>query len=175
MAEVKDLRHTAGETAYDRVRLLMEIENDAEFRSQFPEGKAQDSALNAPVDDLCATFAELKLMMQFKSRRSYWRNSNLRSLLKQAQEYEAEQARSGGKPLRKRKVITQEEHKKTEDTLTKSRLELQVQKHDFQKVETELEILKEENRELLRENAELKGRIIELERLVNHERAAVSI
>ncbi len=170
----RTMRESAGETAYDRVQLLMEIYDDRDFLSRFPEEERREDVLDKCTDDLCASFCELREMMRFNDDRAHWAKGNLGTLRIDTMAHLAEEAanRRNGEPKRVHRIIKQSEFKQVQDELKGEKLRSNTLQDSFQTQAQRTAELERENSALKLENAELKGRNSELERLVNRELAS---
>jgi hypothetical protein len=83
LLEAKELRQQSGNNAYHRVVLLTKVYQDQDFRSDhhmFDDDKLLD-ILNEYVDDLCATFYELKLILDHFPNEEQWASGKLYQML----------------------------------------------------------------------------------------------
>jgi hypothetical protein len=83
LLEAKDLRQRSGDNAYRRITLLVKVYQDPDFRSDhhmFDDDKLL-SILDEYVDDLCATFYELKLILDHFPKKEQWADGKLYQML----------------------------------------------------------------------------------------------
>jgi hypothetical protein len=83
LLEAKELRQQSGSNAYHRITLLTKVYHDQDFRSDhnmFDDDKLL-SILDEYVDDLCATFYELKLVLDHFPDEEQWANGKLYQML----------------------------------------------------------------------------------------------
>jgi hypothetical protein len=97
LLEAKELRQQSGSNAYHRIVLLTKVYQDPDFRSDhsmFDDDKLLH-ILDDYVDDLCATFCELKLMLDHFPNEEQWANGKLFQMLQKVLDDNAAKSKAG--------------------------------------------------------------------------------
>lgn len=119
LLEARELRKQSGVLVYDRVALLCEVFEDRDFRIDL--GQVDDLAaakvLDAEVADLCFEFLQLRELMTTFPDRDIWQKLTLGTMWQKV--LETRPARE--EPIRKRRVVSQAEHKAVEEQLRQAR------------------------------------------------------
>ena len=157
LLEVRRLRGKAGRSAYSRAKLLVQVFEDRDFRTD--NGNCDDfkaaALLDDYVEDLCLTFLDLRGLLA----RNSWREGRLMKMQQQMLK-ENNKSIPSGKP----RVVVGNLRQKLEQQLEEARRAKAVV--DSQRV-SERDQLQARVAELVAENAALKARVEELERLLS--------
>lgn len=176
LVEASKLRGQSGLAAYRRVQLLNEVFADLDWRDRV--GLADDDkamrVLDEYVEDLCLTYAELRMMAEHIPSRERWGSGKLASLYREMREVERAAARvdDDAKPRRTGPVARAEfeavqQQKAEVEYKAKQLQETVAQERD------EIAELRRENAQLREQLAEARGRIQQLEKTLNRELSAV--
>lgn len=179
LIEAKRLVGQAGLAAYDRATLLNKVFEDPAFRAD--TGAVDDYALgevlDAYVSDLAVDFMELKNLLDHFPNREAWGTGNLKRMRvemiaarREASRAEREQA--GETITRTRR--THQEFKELEHEKDVAERQLESSRRDNESLVQEVARLKKEAADLRIENAQLTGRITELERVLKRELAGIA-
>jgi alpha-D-ribose 1-methylphosphonate 5-triphosphate diphosphatase PhnM len=153
---------------YDRVRLLIEVFEDREFRVQ-ENLESDDAAGNWLTEGYLSDTADwdffaLKNLMDHAPNREQWGSGKLNRLYAEMLEAKKAQHNTENQPA-KRTRITREEHEEVKKALQHEQAQVKYLRDQHSEV-------LEENQKLREEVALLKGRIQELERMAKLELAA---
>lgn len=152
LAQAREMRGQAGAALYDRMQLLVNVFEDADWRirnGNFSEDEWM-GLLDEEVSDVFLSFGELRDMLIYAPERSQWSDGRLDKL-------RAEMIES-----RKRGRQAAKDNGESTGGATRKSL-----KEKYTELETE-------NQRLVRELAKAEGRIEELERIVNGELAVAA-
>jgi hypothetical protein len=97
LLEAKELRQNSGRNAYHRIVLLTKVYQDQDFRSDhhmFDDDKLL-GILDEYVDDLCANFYELKLVLDHFPNEEQWADGKLYQMLQKVLDDNASKNRTG--------------------------------------------------------------------------------
>lgn len=85
MNEQRDLRRQGITLLFQRVKLLIEVYNDAAFRGWCEQNKVVElDYLDAELSDVAACFLTLKSVMESYPNESDWQSKNIRELMAEA-------------------------------------------------------------------------------------------
>lgn len=169
LAECLVLKAKTGRNAHNRIALLSQVYGDDQYRQFCVEnGKDSDRNLDQYVDDLCLDFTELSLMFQTFPNISDWKDGNLRSLY--ARTLEKIKSHSNPEKRTSYKAMSQELEIERDELAS----EVEQLKAEIVSLQNKLIIANEVAHEKDLENANLKGRITELEKLVQKDTLAAS-
>lgn len=168
LLEARELRHEAGKNAHKRATLLVKVFDDRDFRDEV--GALDDFAaaecLNAEVEDLCLTFLQLREMLKAFPLEADWADGKLRTLYNRTLELgKAAEDANKRENTRTRRAVSLKELEKVEQEKSEAEAALRHQERRVAQVVTELDQLRADNQALRLENAQLRGRIAELERM----------
>lgn len=168
LLEARNLRGKAGENAWKRATILVQVFEDQAFRDSI--GAADDwraaEMLNAEVEDLCLTFLQLREMLSVFPQRKQWEDGRMRTLYEQARDRSTVEDEE--KPKRQVTRISKKEFEQEHQARVEA--EARFKYSDKQRAE-----LLHEIEELKAENNQLRGRISELERLLSGKGAMASV
>jgi hypothetical protein len=169
LREVRRLRQSGRKNLYRRVKLLVAIFNDPDFRAEHgncDDCKAADF-LNAEIDDIGIDFLDLKRVFERFPKAKSWREFPIRRLLEETNRKEESSAPS---EPRKPRRLTEEQRDHYEAQLVEGRKiqaglrsQLISISDQFQAAQDERTNLLKRIAELEAENIGLKARVIELE------------
>lgn len=157
---------------HDRVVLLVEIFDDRDFRADNGNFDDFEAAilLDRYLEDTSVSFLEARAILEVFPNPADWAKMSLRDLYEKA--LEKQKPIGEDLPKRTRRAVTMKELEDAE-LATKEYASrcafLTKEKTGLEKKVAELEA---ENRRLVVENANLEGRIVELERICNREFAS---
>lgn len=173
LKEILRMKSAAASAVYRRAVILIDVFNDRDFRADL--GNADDfkaaDALDQYCDDLPYQFLDLQAMVDAVPESSEWKKRSLREIYEQSR-MAAKERDADSRPLKPRRTVTVKEH---EEVLTQCKAAESRAKHAADMLEEKRKSYEELSKEcaaLRQENAELKGRIKELERIVGRELAA---
>lgn len=189
LAKAREMRGQAGAALFDRLKLLVAVFEDADWRVR--TGKTDESEwlkmLDTEVADVFLPFGVLRDMLAYAPERSQWSDGRLNELRAKMVE-ERRQARKEQKAQAAAAAPDEtaiSEKAPVRNYVTKADLaEVEKKKQDFEQKATYYEKenktlqerylelqsayrnLENENRRLVRENARLEGMVCELQRMV---------
>lgn len=173
LLECKELAKRGRKAAFTLATNLVAVFNDQDFRADI--GASDDfavaDALNEYVGDLCLSFLEIKtLLSEFPNEADWSGAKSLAKLYEDAiQKINDRKPERAERAVTPRQRVTREVHEKVVTELQDRNARLQyVEKQTEQQAST-IDQLRAENQDLKIENAQLKGRIAELERIVKRE------
>lgn len=125
------------------------------------------------LKDFAVDLSEVVILMKFFPDRVQW-NRPILDLLDDAHAQIAEKKREevSEQPRRTRRVVKRQEHEQVQKELAEVQLEVKRKTQAQQETRSELDKAKDRIRELEMENAQLRGRIAELERLIELQSAS---
>lgn len=162
LVEAEQLRGQSGISAHRRAKILTSLFHDEDFKAE--RGLDDETivvVLDELVEDLCLTFRELYAMLREFPSVEQWSDGKLASLYESAMEQvKARRAASSEElqPITRRRVTSKEY-----DRLAGEKQDLEARLNYVSKQHSEAV---SEIERLKMENAELKGRISELEKMV---------
>jgi hypothetical protein len=161
LTECSQLREASVASAFRRTTLLCQVFDNDEFRADIHavDDHAVAEFLDGYVSDLALSFLELRAVLQAFPNEADWQKHGLVELYRQASEARTDR---GAAPRTCRRATIRE--------LDKAREEASANKKWAEHLENERKTLADENRELRLEIARLRGRIEELERILERER-----
>lgn len=163
LGEAEQLRGQSGINAHRRATILVELSSDEDFRSEMhlTNDDAIYAVLDGLVEDLSLTFAELRNMLQEFPSPDDWADGKLRTLYDRTVEMirSRRTKRDEDLPQRTRRTVTLREYE--EVCGDKQDLEARLRYVEGQYAEAVAEIQR-----LKLENAELRGRIVQLEAML---------
>lgn len=171
LLEARNLRGQSGLNAHRRAILLTQVFSDHAFRAEV--GAVDDYAvaafLDAEVEDLCLSFLELAAILRHFPDSSQWADGKLRTLYEAACDKEKGEAKkiAADAPKRSRRTVTIKELETAESRVAEAEAALRHQERASAKVVSELDQIRAENQALRLENATLRGRIEELEKVLS--------
>lgn len=174
LAEARKLIKTGCLALYDRVSVLIDVFNDREFRvaeGLEDDGKAADYLTEGYLPDTDWDFLNLRALMEFAPNREKWGGGKLKRLYAEMIEARRKANTKEGAPIVRNRV-TKEEYEKVQLGLKHAEARATHLQDRVTETLDLIERLRTENRELREENALLKGRIQELERMLTRELAA---
>lgn len=157
-----ELRTQGRAALFQRATLLVEVFEDREFRAdndQFDDLKAAE-LLDSYLEDTAATFLEVRAILQTFPTLEQWKGKTIRELYESALESSRASSEEKTRATPRRITIKQFEGEQ------QARKEAEAEVRNLKKQITELEA---SNRKYIRENAQLEGRITELERIARRE------
>jgi len=158
LMNVSELKASGIERLHERVVLLVEVFEDADFRSDISgDDFAMSVALDKYVDDCALSFLELRSVLQAFPAAAEWQQASLRQLYADAVAKSAPAPSAGDAPKRERRAVTVKQFEQVETELKDATCRANT-------LVDEITELRAENRRLIAENARLEGRISELER-----------
>ena len=99
--EARELRKRGSELLFDRVALLVSVYNDGSFRSWCAANETVDlDYLDEELSDTAASFMTLKAVLVEHPTRDEWVKHNIRDLIAQVIESQAESRKRDGEPKR---------------------------------------------------------------------------
>ena len=170
---VEQLRNSSRQNIHQRVRLLVDIFADEEFRADHHDlddfGLAE--LLDAYLEDTALTFREAQRVLEKYPKYADWQTKSLRELYAEAT---AEDAADVKEPTgRTRRSATIKELEASEQRVKDYEARLKFSETNQERLAKELNEALAENRRLVVEVALLEGRISELERTVVGSRQSV--
>lgn len=173
--EARKIRGKSMDLLYDRMTLLCQTFDDLDFREEngFDDDLEAAEYLDKEVDEFQtigsrSPFLTLRALIQRFPDKSQWSGNSLRAMLQKMDE-ESQQAREHDPPARQARRAT---IKELEDAVKRAEYAETTVRNLQERTEqrkTELERALARIRELEDENATLRGRISELERIVNRQ------
>jgi hypothetical protein len=161
LTEAEQLRGQAGISAHRRALILTQLYDDVDFRAE--RGLADDDAvedvLGELVNDLCLNFAELRAMLHEFPESEAWSDGKLATLYdKAAERIRSRRSAIERDPITRRRVTSKEYDRLAGE---KQDVESRLRYVEGQHTESLTEIQR-----LRIENAELRGRVSQLETML---------
>jgi len=152
LLEALALRAQGGKSAYQRIKLLVAVYKDRDFRIE--AGNVDDfraaEVLDEYVEDLALRFLELQAMVEHFPKESQWSEGKLRSMYKEVMEANGQPERD----VQRRHKITLQQYAELEEKLKREAARVrQLQKENAQ-LKSELDQTKAQLRELKKEARE---------------------
>lgn len=160
-----ELRTQGRAALFQRAKLLVEVFEDRDFRAdneQFDDLKAAE-LLDTYLEDTAATFLEIRAILQTFPTLEQWEGKTIRQLYESALESSRANTDEKTRVAPRRVTIKQFEEEQL------ARKEAEAETRNLKKQLAEMDAA---NRKLIRENAQLEGRITELERIARRELVA---
>lgn len=174
LTEAKELMGQSGLKAHRRATILCQLFDDADFRADVAASDdfKTEQFLNELLEDLCIKFADVRLMLAEFPGEEAWADGKLATLHGKA----IEQAASRNvkeKPETQRTVnrVTREQYEAVQDEVKDREARISFIEKQLTQAVTSATDLERENRELRLENERLKGRIEQLEAMMNRRAA----
>jgi hypothetical protein len=164
LIEAEELRGQSGVSAHRRATILTKLFDDADFRAErnLANDDAVEGVFNELLEDICLGFYEVRAMLGEFPDVEQWADGKLSTLYDKAREQIDSSRREDddSRPAVTRSRITKADFERLAGE--KQDLEARLRFVDQQHTKSLQEI-----EQLRLENAELKGRISELERIAN--------
>lgn len=174
LKEVESLVGGSNVLLFDRVTKLQAVYDDPEFRRFHGDViDAMDEHLDKYVGDYGLSFSDLTLVLRYYPARVQWETGQLREMLAMSLD-RRDSERKSDKPAveRKRSVVTHKEFEAVQKQAEQEATRAKSLASELADRRSEVERLRDENRELTRQLARAEGRISELERMLKGELAA---
>lgn len=169
--QAREMRGQSGLSAYDRAKILVDVFNDRDFRTDV--GNVDDfgaaDALDQYVDDLCVSFLQLKAMFEHFPNREQWKEGMLFQMHAEVIE-KGKQAPEG--PTRTRKSVTTKEYEKVVEEKQAASTRAEYLNKELEAARKRIDELTSENRELAEKYARAEGRIGALEEMLAKKKVA---
>lgn len=168
LINVSELKASGIERLHERVKLLVEVFEDHDFRTDINgDDFAMSAALDKYVDDCALSFLELRSVLQSFPDPDEWKKTSLRQLYANAVSRSSAPNVAGDEPKPERRSVTIKQFDELSDRLKDESCRAN-------SLFVEITELRSENRRLLAENARLEGRIAELERMSDRQMAGTA-
>lgn len=176
LTEARGLSGELCDVVYRRTKLLAEIFSDQDWRNDV--GLRDDFAaadwLDGEFRDLGLTFMQCRALLEEWPEAKRWKQGDLLGMWEELRE--KRRVADEERPKTKRTIVTKQMYADLEDEKEELEVRNRYLERELQSthatVESELEQLRRRNRELEEQCATLRGRIQELERLLDRQEAA---
>lgn len=159
---VSEMHKTGRAALYEKVKLLVDVFGDRDFRAdngEFDDFKAAE-LLDRYLEDTAVTFLEGRAILQTYPSFEQWDKKPIRELYESA--LESSRSNENDKPRATPRRITLKQFEESEKARREAEAECRTLKKKIADIEAS-------NMKLIRENAQLEGRISELERIARRE------
>lgn len=168
MLEARKLRGKTAGIVWQRVKLLVEVFDDQDYRSD--NGDLDDMAaaekLSGELGDVAADFFMLRRVLDRMPLKSDWEGKDLRKMIAEVRELDKKDDNKEPRSPRRTATVKQLDGVQQERDVAEKRLTI---------AESTLAELRSENRQLREELAVARGRIEELEKALNRELVASGV
>lgn len=110
LLEEAELRQHGTTVLYDRVRLLVSVFDDQEFRDELDLDDVQASEwLDKKVNDTCTTFGVLRRVFEVFPDKEHWTTRNIRTLIAEVRDYDKTTRRAAqDKPVARQRTTAED-------------------------------------------------------------------
>jgi DNA repair exonuclease SbcCD ATPase subunit len=165
LKKVDDLIARSNASLYDRVKLLVEIWEDKDFLAHHDgDIDKAEAMLDTKLGDYGIGFFEAQAILKHFPQRPHWVGNSIRAMLAKALEAEEASRKEAKSPVTRKGPVPRKEHQEIVQQLEQSKKRVDGLQDETGRLRAEIERLREEN-------AMLKGRVAELERILNHQLA----
>jgi hypothetical protein len=165
LLKVDDLVARSNGTLYDRIKLLAEVWADGEYLA-FHAGDmdAAEEMLDAKLGDYGIGFMEALAAFKHFPKRAHWVDTPIRQMLAEALEAERRDRKESASPSTRKGPVPRKEHEKLEEEMRHVNSRADSLAEENGRLRDEVRVLREDN-------AVLRGRVEELEKLLSKQYA----
>lgn len=161
LKKVDDLIARSNASLFDRVKLLVDVYNDPEFMAHHKgDIDAAEYMLDSKLGDYAMSFMQARCLFNRFPQRAHWIGNPIRKMLAEAMDADRSERKEREVPSTRKGPVPRKDH----DEVVKQR-EAAVNRVDSLQDETSR--LRDEIAKLREENAVLRGKVEELERLLD--------
>lgn len=166
LKKVDDLIARSNASLFDRVTLLVEIWDDKDYLAHHDgDIEKAESMLDSKLGDYGIGFFEAQAILKHFPNRPHWVGNSIRTMLAKALEAEEAVRKEAKTPVVRKGPVPRKEHQEIVQQLEQSKKRVDGLQDETGRLRAEIERLREEN-------AMLRGRVAELERVLQGQLSA---